>query len=402
MLLRFSEPVSRVHFLGALMLLMLVTTQAFADTIQANSSSGFGRLLVTLDPPGHAQASLEGAVLKIAFDRKVTFDPAAIASQLPAYVTGGRADADGKTLRFALSQTFKLHTSVSGNRTAIDLVPESFAGNPPDLPKQTAPEPKPVDLASLPTLRVRAGVYEKYSRLVFDWPVKTAYSIFPSKGHLTVRFKGVAQPDFSAVDRISPPWVKPSGWHVDSENLTVEFATDPGSKFKDFTDGNRIAIDVLSPANDSTALAVKVAGASSAQAQIIADAAAKLNAKPATPPQQTPAQPAPTQTAHAEPASATTAAAPTAADAAATPPAEAQSEAASAERTAKGAIVTIPHASGHAVAAFLRGMTAWMVIDAAIPIDPAKLKASLGDLPDTVDVASGDNATIIRIGLKQP
>src|SRR6185437_1889317 len=119
MFMRLSEPVSRVHFLSALMLFMLVTTQAFADTIQVNASSGFGRLLVTLDPPGHARASLEGAVLKIAFDRKVTFDPAAIATQLPDYVTGGRADADGKILRFALSQTFRLHTSVSGNRTAI-------------------------------------------------------------------------------------------------------------------------------------------------------------------------------------------------------------------------------------------------------------------------------------------
>lgn len=404
MFMRLSEPVSRVHFVGALMLFLLVTTQAFADTIAANASSGFGRLLVTLDPPGHAQASLEGAVLKIVFDRKVTLDPASIATQLPDYITGGRVDADGKTMRFALSQTFKLHTSTSGNRTAIDLVPDSFAGNPPDLPKQTAAEPKPVDLASLPTLRVRAGVYEKYSRLVFDWPTKTTYSVFPSKGHLTVRFKGVAQPDFSAIDRISPPWVKPAGWHVDSESLVVEFTTDPGSKFKDFADGNRVVIDVLSPATDSTALAVKVAGASQAQAQIIADAAAKLNVKPAadtkpaTPAQQTPAQP--TQTAQAEPASTTTTT--PAADATATPPADAQSEAASAERTAKGAIVTIPHASGHAVAAFLRGMTAWMVIDAALPIDPAKLKASLGDLPETVDVASGNGATIIRIGLKQP
>ncbi len=71
------------------------------------------------------------------------------------------------------------------------------------------------------------------------------------------------------------------------------------------------------------------------------------------------------------------------------------------QRTAKGTVLTIPHASGHTVAAFLRGMTAWMVIDTAIPIDPAKLKTELGDLPDSVDVASGDNATIIRIGLKQ-
>ncbi len=234
MILRLSGPVSRVHLMGALMLLMLVTTQAFAaDTIQANSAEGYGRLLITLDPTAHAQPSLEGGVLKIAFDRKVTFDPASIAAQLPAYVTGGRADADGKTLRFALAQTFKLHSSISGNKTAVDLVPDNFDGTPPDLPKQVVAAPKPVDIATLPTLRVRAGIYARYSRVVFDWPKKTAYSIFPSKGHLTVRFQGVAQPDFSAIERLAPPWVKTAGWRIDGQNLVVELATDAGSKHKD-------------------------------------------------------------------------------------------------------------------------------------------------------------------------
>ena len=394
---RLSGLVSRVHLLGALMLLTLVTTQAIAaDALQASSSNGFGRLLITLDPAGAAQPSLEGGVLKIVFDRKVTLDPAAVAAQLPAYVTGGRADADGKTLRFALAQTFKLHSSVSGDKTAIDLVPESFAGTPPDLPKQVKAEPKPLDLASLPSIRVRAGIYAKYSRLVFDWPQKTAYSIFPSKGHLTVRFANAAQPDFSAVERLAPPWVKPAGWHLDSRSLVVELALDPGSKFKASADGNRVVLDILSPETDETALAAKIAavpGASVAQAQIIANAAAKLNPKPATAEDakaQTPAAATPATAAPAAPATAD-----------ATPPAEAP-ETATVQHTAKGTVLTIPHASGHTVAAFLRGMTAWMVIDTAIPIDPAKLKTELGDLPDSVDVASGDNATIIRIGLKQP
>ena len=64
---RFTETtVSRAHFLGALMLLMLVTTQAFAaDTMQATPEDGYGRVTITLDPAGHAQASLDGAVLRI-------------------------------------------------------------------------------------------------------------------------------------------------------------------------------------------------------------------------------------------------------------------------------------------------------------------------------------------------
>jgi len=403
-----AASVSRAHFLGALMLLMLVSSQAFAaDTMQASAEDGYGRITITLDPTGHAQASLEGAVLKLSFDRKVTLDSSAVTSQLSDYITGARVDNDGKTIRFALTQTFRLHTSNVGNKTAIDLVSDKLAGNPPDLAKPAVAERKPVNLAALPAVKVRAGVYEKYSRLVFDWPEKTAYSVFPSKGHLTVRFKAVAQPDFSPLDRISPPWVKPAGWHVDDQSMTVELTIDPGSKYKDFADGNHIVIDVLSPLTDSTAVAPKVTGASPAQAQIIADAAARLNAKPAAdakPAEQPKTPPAPTpaaQTASAQPASAQTTQTAAATDAPPIP-ADAQSEAATAERTAKGAVLVIPHASGHAVAAFLRGMTAWMVIDTAIPIDPAKLKTELGDLPSSVDVASGNDATIIRIGLKQP
>ena len=83
---RLSGLVSRVHLLGALMLLTLVTTQAIAaDTIQASSSNGFGRLLITLDPAGAAQPSLEGGVLKIVFDRKVALDPAARARRIATF-----------------------------------------------------------------------------------------------------------------------------------------------------------------------------------------------------------------------------------------------------------------------------------------------------------------------------
>ncbi len=198
--------------MGALMLLMLVTTQAFAaDAMKASAEDGYGRVLLTLDPAAHAQASLEGAVLKIAFDRKVTLDPATIAAQLPAYVTGGRADADGKTLRFALSQTFKLHSSMSGNRTAIDLVPEGSAVTPPDLPKPVVAAPKPVD----PRDAIHLARARGHLCALFPHRVRLASEdgLFDLslQGHLSVRFQGVAQPDFSAVERLAPPWVKQAG-----------------------------------------------------------------------------------------------------------------------------------------------------------------------------------------------
>ena len=47
-------------------------------------------------------------------------------------------------------------------------------------------------------------------------------------------------------------------------------------------------------------------------------------------------------------------------------------------------------------------MTAWIVVDNAPPIDPVQLKTALGDFPASVDVASGNGVTVLRIGLKLP
>jgi hypothetical protein len=47
-------------------------------------------------------------------------------------------------------------------------------------------------------------------------------------------------------------------------------------------------------------------------------------------------------------------------------------------------------------------MTAWIVIDGAPLIDPVQLKAALGDFPASLEEASNNNVTTVRIGLKQP
>ncbi len=87
------------------------------------------------------------------------------------------------------------------------------------------------------------------------------------------------------------------------------------------------------------------------------------------------------------------------------PPAEAAQaadpDAPEAQRTRSGAVLVFPGASNRPVAAFVRGMTAWVVFDGAVKIDPVPLKAALGDYPQSFDVSNGSGATILRIGLKR-
>jgi hypothetical protein len=403
---------------------------AAADSVSATSEGRFGRLLFTLDPIAHAKASLSGGVLTIAFDRKVAVNPNTVAQELPAYVSSGRADPDGQTFRFALSQNARVHTSASADRVAVDLAPDSFAGLTPNLPPPPPVEAQAVEIAKLPALPIRAGAYANFSRLVFDWPRNVPYTVFPGAGHITVRFEAMARPDFTSFEHVSPPWVKEAGWRVENRGTVIEFGTDSQSSYHDFRDGTKIVVDIVAPKADSAAYKppsdsgkgatrpelIKLdqsanPAATDPQVKAIVQAAAQLNNPNKTapvPPDQaaknslaaTVAAPAAQTPAPAQPAQTATAPAPSTPTQAQAPvigaPVSAQ-----ALGTHDGVIIRFPGAGNDPAAVFLRGATAWIVIVGTPKIDPVQFKAMLGNFPASFDSASGNGVTTVRIGLKQ-
>jgi hypothetical protein len=388
----------------ALAAALLAALPARADSVSTTVQGGYGRIVFTLDAGAHPKAAMADGVAVVSFDRKVTIDPGAVTQGLSAFASTARLDADGKTLRIALAQSAKLHTSASGNLFAVDLVPVALATNPPDLPPPPPKQASATDISKLAPLAIRAGAYSNFTRLVFDWPRAVPYTVFPGSGHLTVRFEALARPDLDALTRVSPPWVKNTGWRVENKGLVLEFETDADSGYHDFRDGNHIVLDIIAPKTDSVAYkppgdahpaAVKLPkGVSTAQAQAIADTAAKLAPKTddTKKPAPAPATPAPTTQ-----AASVTPPAPAAPPA---PPAAAPVQMADAQRTAKGVTLTFPGASNAAV--FVRGLTAWIVLDGKQAIDPVKLKTALADFPTSFDASVADTQAVLRIGLKAP
>jgi hypothetical protein len=392
-------------------LAMCIAQTARADSVSVSSAGGYARFLFTLTPAAHATTSATDGAVTISFDRKVAIDPAALAQGLSAYVSAARGDADGKSFHLALAQRVRVHSSAVGERIAIDLAPTSLTVTPPDLPQPPPKVSAPIDPASLAAVKVRSGAYKNFTRLVFDWPKEVPYSVFPGAGKLTVRFNTLARPDFTALLRQAPPWVKNAAWHIEGKSILVEFETDQSSGFHDFRDGPRIVIDVLAPKTDAdayappggakakiTPLAAKT-GVTTAQVQAVATAAATLNGTP--PPAPAAVPPAPQKTAQAAPAPAAPTPTPQPAPTA-TPPPPVDPDAAQGKLTRDGAVMTFAGASRHGSAVFLRGMTAWIVLQDAPPLDAAKLKAQLGTFPDAVEASSGGGVSILRIALKEP
>jgi hypothetical protein len=360
--------------LATLLATWLAAECAHADSVSTASAGGYGRMIFTLDPPSRAEASISGGVLAVHFDRAVSLDPASVAQGLGGYVAGARGDANGRDFRFALSQTLRVHVSSSANRVAVDLVPESFAGTPPDLPLPRKPV-EAVDVAALPVLTVRAGLHASYSRIVFDWPKHVAYAVFPGAGRFSVRFEAMARPELSALAAVAPPWVKNSGWRIEGAGTVIDFTLDPQSRIRDSRDGNKIVLDIAAPKGDAGAQATT----SQRQETAIVQMAAKL-----APPVPAPIRPTP-------PAPQTSTQ---------TPPAIASTGAVDAVRDANGVTLQFPGAAQARFAAFIRGQTAWVVIDNSVHLDFSRLASGLGDFVSKVDVSSADGFDIVRMGLK--
>lgn len=361
---------------------------AAADSFSGSEANGFGRLLFTLDPQGDAAPTLSGGVLTIQFTRKPDFDPQAIVKSLPQYVSTVRSDDAGKTLRLALQVPVRLHTSQSGTMTAIDLLPQSFAGAAPDLPPPPRKNAKPeIDPATLPVLGLTANANAERTRLMFPWSERVSWHLKRNKDALSIRFSAPARADFSALQRQNPPWVKPRGWSIVDGKLDVRFSVEPGSKIRAVRSGTNVMLDVSAPETDTSVIARNLAretGASPAQIEAVAKAAARVNGTDGT--ILDPPVPVPN---------------PVALEQAAQRAAEEAHPAVAAEQTADGVSLRIAGAGAHAVAAFVRGRNAWIVLDGDFPISTEQLKTGLGEFPDSVDVTKSAASTIIRIGLKQ-
>ena len=369
---------------------MACASSAHADSFSSSKERGYVRLLFTLAADDKVTAQVIDQVLTISFSRKPAISSKAVVQAFPVLLASAREDADGATFRFALTQPVRVHTSSSGNRFAVDLMPRSYAGTPPDLPPPVKVV-KAVDPSDLMALKVRLSLSRKRTRLIFDWPSKVSYAAYPGAGKLTVRFEAQANLDFSAINKQAPPWLKTAGWHIENKGTVVELVTDPASSFRNFRDGTHVVIDVLAPKTDADALGAADSEAKeTGSAQAIMEAAAKLNG-------QTPAKAPASDEQQTFPASLV---AQLPDPAAITPPAEGPT--ADSRLTRDGAVLTFPGAGRRGSAVFVRGLTAWIILQDAPRLDAAKLKAQLGDFPEAIDAASTNDSTQLRITLKQP
>lgn len=117
-------------------------------------------------------------------------------------------------------------------------------------------------LLALPALAqekvaARTGAHQGYTRLVFEWPEKPAYSISKEGGRILVRFSKAGSIDKAGVSAGDANVRAVETLSAENEPLQVAVTVPEGSRFRDFVVENKMVLDVYDSGGAKAAGAVK-------------------------------------------------------------------------------------------------------------------------------------------------
>src|SRR3954469_19826317 len=115
-------------------------TQGVRGEASVTTTGGYGRIVIRTAGDVESQVRMTSGVLVIQFRQPVNIPVDRLGTGASEYIGAARRDPDGRALRFALTQKIKVSSMVAGNQLFVDLLPESWTGEPPGLPREVVEE----------------------------------------------------------------------------------------------------------------------------------------------------------------------------------------------------------------------------------------------------------------------
>jgi len=372
------------------LIFMLAAAPASAQErvrVTAQDMKQYGRIVLTFperyDLPPYKLLSDNG-VLAVEFEKPVKLELPDISGSLLNYVTVARVDPDHKGFRVGLKGAFRINKIEAGERLFLDILPESWRGILPGLPRDVIAElsARAQDAAVAaerkrkaeivadehPKVDLRVGRHATFTRLEFEWDrnVEAKFDFTAPEGKLSFSLP-MAIDLYPIKSQMPPELLKiENGVNIDGNTLTLTTAEGVVPRFYEETPRHYV-IDIDS-ANPSSTGDVDIASLlpdkpkEMADATVIAEDSAVSDGTPV----------------------------PTTEQVSLTPTVK-----------AVGATVrvTFPFENDTAAAVFRRDNVLWMVFDTSARIDPPAKDSGLDAVASGFDVVSAGNTEIVRMTL---
>jgi hypothetical protein len=291
---------------------LLLTRPAAADPIKGSVSAvvenGFARLVFSLGSDVESQVRVANNIVVISFDRPVDMNVDRVRQGTGAYIGAARRDPDGKAVRIALAPRVTMNSMAAGDRLYVDLLPDSWSGLPPGLPREVIEElarrardaekklrqehPPEAD-RKIPLVRVRIASQPTFTRYMFQLPEPTSVAADNRRDKLMLTFNGMLNFDLADAKAGLPPTLQSIDSELDQDSAVVRFTFRGKVDVRTFREDNNYVVDIGSAeVKDGRPLDAKPADELAALA---ADLMVKKTPPPQDldPPQTVPAKAAP-------------------------------------------------------------------------------------------------------------
>ena len=413
--------------------------------VKVTTDDGYARLAFRFEKEVPATIQVTYPIMVMTFKKPVAISVDRLNAGAPTYISVARVDPDGMSIRLALAHKVKLNSIPAAERLYVDLLPETWDGMLPGLPREVIEELANRALTAESQLRkqrfaaktqkpsairVKVATQPTFTRYVFAMPELANVVPETSDGKLTLEFDQPIKWDLADARAAMPKTLRSIDADVEDDSTTVTFSLNGAPEVRTFREDRSIVVDV---------------GHDEAKPKTVTSDAAKPQQAPATPglgpaiappetvrakesaaepPPVVAAEPAPPPAPNPEPPKA---AAPVVPPAAASPapklataPAPPPPKPATAEtkrpapnpnapvvvelhQSGDGLLAEFPFGVATPAAAFQRADMLWLVFDSAAKIDPAALSVDSSRVIRAVKLTRDtDGAAILRIKLERP
>ncbi len=247
--------------------LALQTTAAWAEPVRVRAAlhDDFGRVAFSWSSPVSHKSALRNGRLTVRFGRPIEASFGRVARSLGKYIASVTPGDDGQSVVFDLKGDFDAYSYDSGRAVIVEFADKSpSAADKPEAekkaeakPETAAPsDPEAASGASpdLPVVRVRSGRHPDYTRIVFDWPSKVAYSFKQVGGVATVTFERAARIGLGRVRSRRLPYIGGVRTQTGSDSVTVTLSVPATSKVRHFLAGQKVVLDIRRPSGSEKAV----------------------------------------------------------------------------------------------------------------------------------------------------
>lgn len=261
----------------ALVWMVVGGAAAFARsaTVEARAEAQYGRMIFALEAAQKVTLKQFDTIFVLGFPESIAIDLRDLDEKLARYISLARQDADGRSLRFAMTDAYKVVMQEAGRKLIVDLLPAAWRGPPPPLLPEIVAElaaaleaERAAKAAAEAALRVgqppltvalRVAHLPTFSRVVFDWSQPVTARLERDGASFTIEFAKSAPIDLSPLTRDPPVGVRAVRTGVLNGQLIVSLGLNPGAEVRSFYEGASLVVDITPGAKAAADQAARAA-----------------------------------------------------------------------------------------------------------------------------------------------